>query len=329
MLIVIPNTVRYIEQVKTWFIANQHLGGLQRLKHTNVAGQIRIATSTALVFLFACSSQLHAQDYGLQIEEKLQTVTTDIRGSLVTESRGGMQTIFTPPSPQAMRAIIGNRDTVWQAASNLVAERTPVRSTYDCTVDFNDEDAINLFVDKAASTFAYFPFWNQVCNVDVSVNVRPYYIDHFHLSYEKDVCIDTGSGEFGEMQEDASCMGFADPAKEARRLSSMLPRDVLELTAYNNYYDTRIDFDLKRIRVVGNRPVRVCYKPAEQNDGDWVTTAVDQASNTGIWLCWNNLSTGYWDLSAWAGDVSTVRIMAADGQPNFAVDDILINAPPY
>jgi hypothetical protein len=294
-----------------------------------VSIDISVSVLSALMLGSLAATSVQAQEHDFKTVHSQPSTLHRPSGGLIRNLQGANQTLFTPPAPLAMQATITREDTRWQAVAEFTARQAPLRSTYDCAVDFNDEDALNLFVNKAADTFAYAPFWNQVCNVDVSVNLRPYYINHFHLTYEKDVCLDTSSTTFGEMQEDGTCLAFADPAKEARRLSSMLSSDVLELTAYNNYYDTRINFDLKRIRVVGNRPVRVCYKPAQQNDGDWITTEVDSASNPGLWYCWNNLSTGYWDLSSWAGDVSAVRLIAAEGHPNFSVDDILINAPPY
>ena len=300
---------------------------------------MRVSAVVTAILLVA-SSAASAQSQGSSRIHQKADITDHIHqlpkndngmsGQNMTYTNVEVPLTFTPPSPKVMRLSTKGGTEHWEEVKTLTAGRTPVRSTYDCAIDFNDENAINLFVNKAADTFAFFPFWNQVCNVDVSVAVRPFYINHFHLTYEKDVCIDSSTSTFGEMQEDETCLAFEDPAKEARQLSSMLSTDVIELTAYNNYYDTRINFDLKRLRVVGSRPVRVCYKPAEQdNEGDWITLEADSATDTGIWLCWNSLPTGYWDLSTWAGDVSAVRLIAAEGHPNFAVDDILINAPPY
>lgn len=258
------------------------------------------------------------------------TAQADTRSTVLGTTAGRpVEQAFAPPTePIATREPRAGAAGRPSSAPALVAAPAPTRSLHDCAIDFDDEDALNLFTDKAATTFAPFPFWNQVCNVDVSAHLRPHHIDHFHLNYEGDTCIDAGA--YGEMQPDGSCVAFADPALEPRYLASMLPRDVIELTARRNHDGTRISFDLERLRVVGNSSVRVCYKPDGQTpDGEWITTAIDAAASPGTWLCWNDLPTGYWDLSAWATDVSAVRLLAADGEPNFQVDDILIDAPPY
>lgn len=317
-----------------------HLESIRNQKYLKKSGLTICVSAVASAILLGASTAASAQTReNSRIYEKRDIAAhthqppkeeNGISSQSMQYQNGEVPSLFTPPSPKVMRLATTGGIEHWEEVKNLTAGRTPVHSTYDCAIDFNDENALNLFVNKAADTFAHFPFWNQVCNVDVSVAVRPFYINHFHLTYEKDVCIDSSTSSFGEMQEDESCLAFPDPAKEARQLSSMISTDVIELTAYNNYYNTRINFDLKRLRVVGSRPVRVCYKPAEQdNEGDWITLEADSATDTGIWLCWNSLPTGYWDLSTWAGDVSAVRLIAAEGHPNFAVDDILINAPPY
>ena len=51
----------------------------------------------------------------------------------------------------------------------------------DCTVDFDDDDAIAL-LGGAKDTFVFLPWWNQKCGSSW-VRVFPTNIDHFHLTY--------------------------------------------------------------------------------------------------------------------------------------------------
>ena len=150
--------------------------------------------------------------------------------------------------------------------------------------------ALSLLYNAAESTFATDPWWNQQCDDDNYVFVRPYNLDHFHLDFENATCYEFGFS--GELQEDGSCKIFDDPEQQPRILHTMLPDDVIELIV-NDSNGNQVVFDFKRIRIVGNNPVRVCYKPVQEIDGPWIAQAQDELTAPGVWACWNNMTTGY------------------------------------
>lgn len=230
---------------------------------------------------------------------------------------------YVPPTPPIVSiAEEAFERTQWKD-TDLLIQRSAALFSSDCEVNFNDPFALSLFPDAAVSTFAYAPFWNQVCNVDRSVYIRPYNINHFHLSYESPTCLDLDSGQLGEPQEDGTCVPFADPTLEPRFLSTMLHNDVIELLVLNDDSEPE-PFDFKRIRITGNDPVRVCYKPVQEVTGPWITSETNGLTEPGVWACWNNMATGYWNVADWAGNVTAVRLMAPEGVVNFSVDDIRI-----
>ena len=83
-------------------------------------------------------------------------------------------------------------------------------------------------------------------------------------------------------------------------------------------------FDLNRIRVKLT-PVRLCYRKNQEIDSDWATAPGLPPGEPGVWLCWNRLEPGYWDLSDWAIDLTEVRVTGAAGElGNFSLDDLQI-----
>ena len=229
---------------------------------------------------------------------------------------------FSPPNQPLINLAenVGGR-LEWQETSNF-ADPRPSRAPGDCNVDFDDPADLDQ-LDEASllNTFVMEPWWHQQCDSDNNVFIRPYKINHFHLLPENSNCFGSGPGEY---QEDGSCQVYEDQRQQPHFLRTMLPNDVIELTVNDNL-DNQKAFDFKRIRIMGKNAVRVCYKPAQEIDGPWLTLAQDGLSSPGTWACWNNMTPGYWDVSQWAGNVTAVRLIGAEGIPNnFAVDDIRI-----
>ncbi|MCB1986265.1 MAG: hypothetical protein H6936_11060 [Burkholderiales bacterium] len=245
-----------------------------------------------------------------------------VDGSYATKQLRQSQSegFYPPENPEAhlIKRVEGRE--IMQSIDRLVAHRFS-KSVTDCEVNFNDPEALSQFPDAAISTFAPEPWWNQECDADNLAFVRPFNLDHFHLDFENATCYELGWP--GEMQEDGSCEIFENPEQQPRRLHTMLTNDIIELTVLDNG-GNKVTFDFKRIRIVGNESVRVCYKPEQEINGPWIVQSPGEGTGPGIWSCWNNMSTGYWDVSTWAGNVTAVRLIGVDGIPNFMVDDIRI-----
>ena len=123
-----------------------------------------------------------------------------------------------------------------RAANSAELERlaTPraTLSSPDCTVDFDDDDAIAL-LGGAKDTFVFLPWWNQKCGSSW-VRVYPTNIDHFHLTYtDPDVtnCLnpDNEYGTLlGEIARGADECEPIDPVTEPRGfLHSMFAPDII------------------------------------------------------------------------------------------------------
>ena len=245
-----------------------------------------------------------------------------------------------PSVPQLM-ARGGLRQATRAEARVSFADRQAALGN-DCTVDFSDSTAISLLPNYAGDTFAIAPWWIQVC-YGAEFNfalMRPLEYNHFHLGFQDSdiTCLDPNTGWFGRPQPDGSCE-VADVLNEPRVLASHMGDERIHLytttneipTASDGYDDSALNkgpFDLKRIRVKGETPVRLCYLKVQEPDGPWIASPdVEPATSPGVWLCWNQLGPGLWDLSQWAGNVREVKITATDGLVPFSVDDILIAVP--
>ena len=85
-----------------------------------------------------------------------------------------------------------------------------------------------------------------------------------------------------------------------------------------------LGFDLSRIRIKLSA-VRLCYRKNQEIQGDRAAAPGLPNSEPGIWLCWNRLEPGYWDLSDWAIDLTEVRVTGAEGELGpFSLDDLQI-----
>ena len=83
-------------------------------------------------------------------------------------------------------------------------------------------------------------------------------------------------------------------------------------------------FDLNRFRVVGNKPVKLCYKTKASASGPWLSADPD-SSVPGSSFCWNELGQGQWDLSGWAYELTEVTIESSPAAPgSIQIDDFHI-----
>jgi len=272
----------------------------------------------------------------------------DNRGNLVVTADGRVVqenahidtaelSLLTPNTPVARLTALGSNalNPVAQfksTAGSMGGLKNPGGSSESpqCVVDFSDFDALNLltfapegFSIYAEDTFTWSPWWFQACNALDHVVVRPTVHTHFHLGYE-DPHIMPCPGSFsdwGIMQEDGTCQQF-DPREKPRNLHPHDESETIQLYVWDG--NQKRIFSLKSIRVLGQNPIRLCYKPDQQDDGAWETSEPDGSTTPGIWFCWDELHTGNWDLSAYATFITDVKFSAVEGQDNISVDDIIL-----
>lgn len=174
-----------------------------------------------------------------------------------------------------------------------------------CDIDFDDDAAIALLPDGAETTFAFSPWWNQLCN-DRYVRVYPTDTDHLHLGYVDDtidLCVDADNPygtPLGTFSRGEDCEPI-DPVTEPRSWINVghyadLHGRLELVDAYGSDYTPR-PFTLERMRI-RSAPARVCYRmPAS---GGWIAAApVGPFDKPGLVYCWASLSPGLWDLSEW------------------------------
>ena len=68
--------------------------------------------------------------------------------------------------------------------------------------------------------------------------------------------------------------------------------------------------------------VQGLWKPMQEEDGPWETSGPDGTTAPGIWLCWNSLGTGRWDLSGFGGYITEVKISSAGSIGSVSIDDV-------
>jgi hypothetical protein len=209
------------------------------------------------------------------------------------------------------------------------APRTSLGSP-DCTVDFDDDDAVAL-LGGAEYTFAFSPWWNQRCG-DSWVRVYPTNIDHFHLTYaDPDItnCLnpDNEYGTLaGEMARGAEECEPIDPVTEPRGFAhSMFAQDIIavdRILANGFDYSTK-SFTFERIKVV-DAGLRVCFRV--EPEGPWEAAAPPGPGDHPAQYCWPSLGTGTWDLSAYtAGAVGVTVTSNGDGAANYGIDNLWLS----
>ena len=165
-----------------------------------------------------------------------------------------------------------------------------------CEIDFDDDAAIALLPDGALDTFAYSPWWNQLCSGHYA-RVQPTDTDHLHVGYVDatiDVCIDpenpydTPVGAFSRGED---CEPI-DPVTEPRSSITVghyanLHGRLDLIDAWGSDYTPR-PFTLERMRIL-SAPARVCYRMPPQ--GPWVVAEpVGPFDEPGLVYCWSSLT---------------------------------------
>jgi len=244
----------------------------------------------------------------------------------VKAARQPTPTTMRPGTPVAHLLATSPRPT--DPLDTLVA-RPPVLKSAQCLVDFSDYDALDRltyapdgFPLYAEDGHAWSPWWFQACNgIDHAVvrPIAPY--EHFHLAYEDPAiqpCYPSVI-DWDIIHDDGTCEEF-DPRTKPRRLVSHDGNAVIHLYLYDGWGKKL--FGLDGLRVVSENPVRLCYKPMQEEDGPWETSGPDGTTAPGIWLCWNSLGTGRWDLSGFGGYITEVKISSAGSIGSVSIDDL-------
>lgn len=190
----------------------------------------------------------------------------------------------------------------------------------NCMIDFSDYDALNWLPDFAENTFAFNPWWFQSCDGLHHAVVRPIGDDHFHLGYENPHIkpCNGDQTDFAIVDEDGNCEEI-DPREEPRFLHPHLGSVTTHLYVHDG--NEKKFFQLNSIRVENQNAIKLCYKPMQEDDGPWETNEVDNTTGPGIWFCWNELTTGNWDLSEWTNYITDVKITSSHGGI-YQIDDI-------
>ena len=236
---------------------------------------------------------------------------------------GRVENAKTPPPPQLLTSS-GLRTLSRAEADRLRGGR--VLGGASCEIDFDDDTAIGLLPDGAETTFAYSPWWNQLCSGHYA-RVYPTDTDHLHLGYVDatiDVCVnaenpyDTPVGVFSRGDD---CEPI-DPVTEPRSSITVghyanLHGRLDLIDAYGSDYTPR-SFTLERMRIL-SAPARVCYRMPPQ--GPWIAAEpVGPFDEPGLVYCWASLTPGLWDLSEWtSGTIGVDFTGASDSLP--AYDD--------
>ncbi len=224
-----------------------------------------------------------------------------------------------PPAPEASSA--GRKGSPSDAVDGSFRISTP-RYAGECVVDFNDSDTLaltqfNLWFDRV-----YVP-WTQNCGGAGWTNIRVKKYGHFHLGFvDSDVlpCATDAQAYPSRLDEDGNCNFVAIESEPRSYLTTHWGDEWVQASIYNDDSQS-IPFDLNRVRITGQTPVRLCYRKVQETDLDDLAYEAAGEGNTGIWLCWNNLDIGTWDLSNWAWNITDVKITGADGSAPFSIDE--------
>lgn len=211
--------------------------------------------------------------------------------------------------------------------SRLSYRGRPTAYSGHCVVDFTDAGALQLSEPTLWFDRIYLP-WYQACGDWGHVDLRPLEYGHFHLGFEDpDVvpCNSHPQAYPSRILADESCDLVDVPTEARTHLTTHWSDEWVLIRAHDAWNGKFIPFDLNQIRVVGSSPIRFCYKKNQETDLDWLIYETDAYSSPGVWLCWNQLDTGTWNLSNWAWDVTEVKITGKEA--TFSIDDIAIGIP--
>ncbi len=242
------------------------------------------------------------------------TSTTGDRGSAAAS---------TPAAPQLLTAS-GLRPLTRAQADRLTGAQGLHGSA--CEIDFDDDAAISLLPGNAVDTFAYSPWWNQLCGGNYA-RVYPTDISHFHLGYvdpavqpcyDSENPYDTPVGAYARGEDCEPIDTVTEPRSHITSHEAAYHHRLDLIDAYGSDYAPRA-FTLERVRVLTDA-VRVCYRMPP--DGPWIAAApVGPFDKPGLVYCWASLSPGLWDLSAWTSGTVGVDFTGAGNLP-WTLDDI-------
>ncbi|MES9993101.1 MAG: hypothetical protein ABW098_14175 [Candidatus Thiodiazotropha sp.] len=128
--------------------------------------------------------------------------------------------------------------------------------------------------------------------------IRPIGDNYFHLAYENPH-IQPCKGDQTDwdiIHKDGTCEEF-DPREMPRSFHPHLGSVTTHIYVYDGY--DKQPFRLNKVRVENQQAIKFCYTPMQDKDGPWETSEPDNITSPGIWFCFEQLTTGYWDLSAW------------------------------
>lgn len=185
-------------------------------------------------------------------------------------------------------------------------------------VHFNDTMALFVLPQKAALTYASWPFYIQKVGsawINVKENNGAEYKEAFRSNYGHYLLpfqnflpciINNGTFSFGK-PSGGSCLPIR-PAQEPRTLSTHYGDQWIKIFAYDKYNYKRV-FDLAGVTIL-NGPVQVWFR--HQN---------------GTWKAWKNLSAGKFTTNQ-ANGITEVLIGSAAGK-TFGIDNIQLRVPAY
>ena len=205
---------------------------------------------------------------------------------------------------------------------------TAPATSQTCSVDFNDSDALAFSEPSLWFDRIYVP-WYQSCQTPAGhyIDVRPINQNHFHLGFEDHDVLPCGAhAQYypSHIDDNGDCHPVDIPSEPRTSWHSHNGSDVARVRVVIGWNPVPFNFD--QIRVTGNSAIRLCYRPVQETDpSEWEAAEPGNGAPPGVWLCWNHLDVGLWDLSAWATDVTEVRIDEAEGEGSYGFDDIAVS----
>lgn len=210
-------------------------------------------------------------------------------------------------------------------AGAFTARRDPVAYVSECVVDFTNSAALQMSEPSLWFDRLYVP-WFQQCGALGFADVRPLVLDHMHLNFadpEVEPCYTHVQAYPARIHDNGVCDYVDVPTEPRTYVQTHLGIEIIRIAAEKANHTERANFDLNQIRIPGLTPVRLCYRKNQTIDGPWI--ADQDKGSPGIWLCWNQLDPGTWDLSDWVWDVTEVKITATpEFTATFSLDDLHI-----
>jgi hypothetical protein len=227
----------------------------------------------------------------------------------------------TPPVAEGAQTVAPGRERI----DALTARRPATAYVSECVVDFTDSTALQMSEPSLWFDRLYVP-WFQQCGGLGYVDMRSLVVGHYHLNFaDSDVlpCNTHVQAYPARIGDDGTCDLVDVPTEPRTYVTTHSGAEILRIMAEKADHTTRAAFDLNRIKIPGTQPVRLCYKKRVDGPiGPW-EAAEPGGGSPGVWLCWNQLDPGTWDLSDWVWDVMEVKVTGTPGvSVNFSIDDL-------